>query len=141
VSTAEVITVFGTGKPEAGSAARLAHDFGVTGVAIEVVLVSKPAHWPCERPSTQLGPRRRVGCGVLPVHSRLPPTLTRLMSEVPCVRFDVTWTLPRTLPSQARQGPILARHSKLPLMTMSGPWKPFGDVPLHELMRTLPPTV
>ena len=45
VSTAEVITVFGTGKAEAGSAASAAQDAaGVTGVAMDVVVVPKPAH-------------------------------------------------------------------------------------------------
>jgi hypothetical protein len=38
-----VITVLGTGKPETGSVTRLAHSVGVTGVAIDVVAVLKPA--------------------------------------------------------------------------------------------------
>ena len=45
VSTADVITVFGTGKPETGRAASAAHDpAGVTGVPIDDVVVAKPAH-------------------------------------------------------------------------------------------------
>jgi hypothetical protein len=45
VSTADVITVFGTGKPEAGRAASAAQDpAGVTGLPIDDVVVAKPAH-------------------------------------------------------------------------------------------------
>jgi hypothetical protein len=45
VSTAEVITVLGTGKPEAGRVASAAHDAtGVADVPIDVVVVAKPAH-------------------------------------------------------------------------------------------------
>src|SRR3979490_2203075 len=47
VSTADTITVLGTGKPAAGSAASAAHGRGVTGVAIDVVVGGKLAHWPC----------------------------------------------------------------------------------------------
>ena len=46
VSTAEVITVFGTGKPAAGRAASAAHDAaGATGpLLIDVPVVAKPVH-------------------------------------------------------------------------------------------------
>src|SRR5260370_40668362 len=88
VSTAEVMTALGTGKSEGGSVARLAHGFGVTGVAIDVVPVLKPARWPCECPSAQLGPCKRVGSGELPAQFRFPPTLTRLMPEAPCGTLD-----------------------------------------------------
>src|SRR5262245_17445427 len=88
VSTAEVMTVLGTGKPAAGSVARLAHGVGVAGVAIDVVAVAKPAHWPWAFPSTQLGPWERVGIGVLPKQCRFPPTLTRLMSDAVCDVLD-----------------------------------------------------
>src|SRR6516164_4700220 len=120
VSTADVMTAFGTGKSEAGSVARLAHGFGVTGIAIDVVLVLKPAHWPCACPSTQLGPCKRVGSGELPTQFRVPPTLTRLMSEAPCETLDATWRFPPMLPSHAKHGPALERHSKLPSITTSG---------------------
>src|SRR3954464_8584216 len=50
--TAEVITVFGTGRLAAGRAARAAQDAtGVTGVAIDVVVAAKPPHCPCASPS------------------------------------------------------------------------------------------
>src|SRR5579871_88260 len=121
VSTAEVITVLGTGKPEAGNAARLAHGVGVTGVAIDVVAVLKPAHWPCDRPSTQLGPCKWVGAGELPSQFRFPFTLTRLISDAACDLLDCMRTFSPTLPSHAKHGPALDRHSKSPRMTTSGP--------------------
>src|SRR5215472_9952780 len=121
VSTAEVITVLGTGNPEAGSMARLAHATGVTGVAIEVVRVLKSAHWFCAFPSTQLGPRKFVGEGELLTQFRLPATWTRLTSEAPWLTFDPMCRLPPISPSHARQGPALALHSKFPWMTTSGP--------------------
>jgi hypothetical protein len=62
-SPIEVITVSGTGKPEAGSVARLPYHVGVTDVAIDVVVVLKAAHWPCQCPSTQRDPCPWVGGG------------------------------------------------------------------------------
>jgi hypothetical protein len=45
VSTADVITVLGTGKPAADSVARLAQDAtGVIAVPIDVFVVEKSAH-------------------------------------------------------------------------------------------------
>jgi hypothetical protein len=61
-----VMTVLGTGNPDAGSVAKLAHGVGVADAPIDVVVVLKPAHWPCDCPSTQLGPWERVGAGELP---------------------------------------------------------------------------
>src|SRR4030081_2942894 len=129
VSTADTITVLGTGEPgagTAGSAARAAHGRGVTGVAIDVVVVEKPAHWPCACPSTQLGPRNWVGFGELSAQLRFPSTRTRLTSEALAATFERMWALPPTRPSQATHGPALDWHSKLPLMTVSGPWKALG---------------
>ena len=121
VSTADTITVLGTGKPAGGSAASAAHGRGVTGVAIDVDVVEKPAHWPCACPSTQLGPRNWVGSGELSAQLRFPSTRTRLTSEALAATFEWMWALPPTRPSQATQGPALDWHSKLPRMTMSGP--------------------
>jgi hypothetical protein len=42
--SATTMTVLGTGNPEAGSVARLAHGVGVAGAPIDVVVVLKPAH-------------------------------------------------------------------------------------------------
>jgi hypothetical protein len=136
-----VITVLGTGKPEPGSVFRLAHGVGVTGVAIEVVVVLNPAHWPCDRPSTQLGPCECVGAGEFPSQFRFPFTLMRLTSDAACPWLDWIWTPSSTVPSHAKQDPALDRHSKLPWMSTSGPWKPFDAVPLHELIFRFPPTV
>jgi hypothetical protein len=80
------MTVLGTGKDEAGS--RLARGDDVVGAPIDVVVVLKPAHWPCDCPSTQLGPWERVGAGELPKQCRSPPTLTRLMSDALCDVLD-----------------------------------------------------
>src|SRR5689334_4454287 len=116
VSTAEVITVLGTGKADAGSRASAAHEAaGVTGVAIDVVLVAKPAHWSCALPSTQLGPCTCVGSGEFCWQCRFPPTCTRLTSDAVFERFDWMWTLPSTLPSQARHGPLFDWQWKSPL--------------------------
>src|SRR4051812_31828975 len=90
VSTADVITALGTGKPELGSAARAAHDAaGVTGVPIDVVRVTKPSHCPTPSPlSAQLGPRKWVGWGELALQCRFPPISTRLMSEAVVERLS-----------------------------------------------------
>src|SRR3981189_2141957 len=98
VSTADTITVLGTGKPAAGSAASAAHGRGVTGVAIDVVVVEKPAHWPCACPSTQLGPRNWVGFGELSAQLRFPSTRTRLPPRAPMARFARMGGLPATPP-------------------------------------------
>src|SRR5438874_7384944 len=125
--TADVITILGTGKAETDSAASAAQEAtGVTGVAIEVVVVAKPAHCPCELPSTQLGPCTRVGSGEFCWQCRSPPTVTRLTSDAVFERLDWMWRLPSTLPSQARHGPLFDWQWKSPLISVSGPWKPFG---------------
>src|SRR6266404_511324 len=80
---------------------------GVSGVAIDVVVVEKPAHWPCACPSTQLGPRNWVGSGELSAQLRFPSTRTRLTSEALAATFERMWALPPTRPSQATQGPAL----------------------------------
>src|SRR5690242_6308648 len=140
--TAEVMTVFGTGKLAADErAASAAHEgTGVAGVAIEVVVVAKPAHCPCTSPSTQLGPRCCVGSGEFCWQCRLPPTATRLTSDGVFERLDWMWTLPSTLPSHARHGPLFDWQWKSPLISVSGPWKPSGPLS-HDWMCRLPPTL
>src|SRR5690349_7361769 len=81
VSTAVSITVLGTGKSDGSSPVSAAQPLGVTGVAIDVVVVLKSAHWFCARPSTQFGPCWSVGSGELLAQLRLPPMRTRLTSD------------------------------------------------------------
>src|ERR1700716_3258377 len=100
VATADTITVLGTGKPAPGSAASAAHGRGVTGVAIDVVVVEKLAHWPCACPCTQLGPRNWVGSGEMPPPLRFPSTRRRLTFEALAATFGLIWALPPTRPSQ-----------------------------------------
>src|SRR5262249_40117281 len=140
VSTADTIAALGTGKSDVGRPVSMLHGFGVTGVAIDVVVVENPAHWFCALPTTQLGPCRWVGAGELLTQFRFPPTLTRLTSEAAWEALLPMWALPPMLPSHATHGPALPLHSKLPLMTTSGPTKPLGAEPLHEWMLTLPST-
>jgi hypothetical protein len=42
---------------------------------------SLAAHWPWRLPATKSGPKVCVGGGEFPLHFRLPPIETRLMSE------------------------------------------------------------
>src|SRR5689334_20469413 len=119
-STADVITVLGTGNPVAGRLARAAHpETGVTGpLLIDVEVVAKPWHWPSETPSTQLGPCVCVGAVEFCWQIRLPPTVTRLTSGAVGPRFCWISTLPLTLPSHARQDAPFDEfpwHWKLPL--------------------------
>src|ERR1051325_9446526 len=140
MSSTDVIAALGTGKSDVGRPASMLHGFGVTGVAIDVVVVLNPAHWFCEFPTTQLGPCLRVGAGELLTQFRFPATLTRLISEAALEALFAIWALPPMLPSHATHGPALPLHSKLALMATSGPTKPFGAEPLHEWMRPFPST-
>src|SRR5262249_62365260 len=118
--------------------ARLSHatpaPCGVPGDTMDVPFAAKPriaAHWSCRFPVTQSGPELCVGAGVLCLHSRSPPIVTRLMSEA--VIDSLLWicTSLSTSPSHARQDPDLLWHSKLHPILIPGPWKPLSAFPVH----------
>src|SRR5258708_5215841 len=56
------------------------------------------AHWPCRLPATKSGPKVCVGGGEFPLHSRLPPTETRLISEAALALLPRISTKPWTSP-------------------------------------------